>query len=511
MFPPDHQQGVRQENDLPVTAGATARNKPGGKTARDRESRHGTPKVLAAIASYGTSQDHYLKKVLAEYRKLRMPAKVVVLSNVMKPVQGAEVIAGLPSRNPYSLPFAHRKVFAERANDYDLFIYSEDDTLITEKHIEAFLKAQAKLEENEIAGFIRSEVSPEGATYITSIHHHFRWLPDSVVNRGGDLFAQYSNQHSGCFIITRKQLLKAISSGRFLIPPHSEFYGMLESAASDIYTQCGLRRLICLSQIKDFVVPHLANKYYSRMGVSIDVLRTQVGALSGIHQNGGWTGSLFEPQSSALEFRCSKDLYEKPDKDLLSAVPASSKRILSVGAGWGENEAWLTGSGHQVWAIPVDAIFGALVRERGIRTVDGPFENAVERLNDQRFDTVLLPDVLHLVANPTMWLKKLCSLLEPDGQIVASVANTGDLVTRLKDWRNGKLKAWANSGESRCLQPVNVRRLRHWCRLAGLKVVQVLPIVEGKRRAVRRWGLKALEPSLASRFILIARVRGHAT
>jgi len=461
--------------------------------------------VLVALASYGRAQDHYLQKAVSEYRKLQLATHVVVLSNEMKPVPDAEVVAGLPSRNPYSLPFAHRKVFAEKANDYDLFIYSEDDMLITGNHIEAFLAAQSKLADDEIPGFIRSEVDPENRKYITSINYHFRWLPDSVVNRGGELFAQFSNQHSGCFMVTRKQLLKAIASGRFLVPPHAEFYGMLETAASDIYTQCGLRRLIALSRIHDFIIPHLPNKYYNRMGVPIEVLETQVAALSQICGNGG-KGDLVEPQTSAPGFRWSKALYERPDELLLSALPASANTVLVVGSGWGENEAWLARRGFDVCAIPVDAVFAALVRGRGIEVVDGPFDKAMETLRGQRFDAVLLPDVLHLVPNPTAWLQKLRCLLERNGQIIASVANTGELVAGVKDWRDGKRRLFADGVERGGAQLVSPRRLRDWCRSAALSAVKIVPVVDGKRRALRRWGLKILEPAFASRFIMTARL-----
>jgi 2-polyprenyl-3-methyl-5-hydroxy-6-metoxy-1,4-benzoquinol methylase len=464
--------------------------------------RQPNPTALIAIASYGTAQDHYLKRVLAEYRELPMPVQLVVLSNVMKPVQGVEVIAGLPSPNPYSLPFAHRRVFAERANDYDLFIYTEDDTLITGKHIQAFLSAQSKLAEDEIPGFIRSEADPRGRKYITSINHHFRWLPNSVVARGGGLFAQFSNQHSGCFMVTRQQLLKAIASGRFLVPPHAEVYGMLETAASDIYTQCGLRRLICLDRIHDFIIPHLPNKYYMHLGVPIEVLDAQVAALREMRGN-NWAGELFEPQCRAPGFRWSKMLYERPDELLLTAIPESAKRVLVVGSGWGENEAWLDRCGFKVCAIPVDVVFGALVRRRGIRTVDGPLDHAVEALNGQRFDAVVLPDVLHLLPDPPAWLQKLRCLLEPDGRLIASVANTGEIVARVKDWRDGR--RFEVNGEQVTLQKVNTKRLRDWCRSTGFTGVKISPVVSGKRRALRRWGLKALEPLFASRFILTAK------
>ena len=63
--------------------------------------------LLVGIASYGTAQDHFLEQVVAQYRGLDMNCRIVVLSNIDKPVQGAEVRVGLPSRDTYSLPFVH--------------------------------------------------------------------------------------------------------------------------------------------------------------------------------------------------------------------------------------------------------------------------------------------------------------------------------------------------------------------------------------------------------------------
>src|SRR5690242_6563867 len=96
---------------------------------------------------------------------------IVVLSNIPKELPGdVEVLIGLPDpSNPWSLPFAHRALFAERRDRYDLFIYSEDDTLVRQGNIEAFLEASQMLRADEIAGFLRSEVDPAGAMFVSSV------------------------------------------------------------------------------------------------------------------------------------------------------------------------------------------------------------------------------------------------------------------------------------------------------------------------------------------------------
>lgn len=453
------------------------------------------PSILVVIASYGVSQDRFLKRLLAEYGSFRARTRVVVLSNThKKQADGATVMVGLPSPNPYSLPFAHRKVFAENLDRHDLFIYSEDDTLIAERQVDAFLKAQERLQDNEIAGFIRSETDPDGRCFITSIHHHFRWEPESIVERGGELFASLSNQHSGCFIATREHLRRAIESGGFLVPPHAERYGMLETAASDLYTQCGLRRLISLSHIEDFIVPHLPNKYYRHMGIPLEEVKMQTEALAALWRNGGWTGKLYEPCANARGFRGAKDLYERADQALLAAIPAG--RVLSVGCGSGANELELVRRGYDVTVVPIDEVFGSVLRARGLRVVCGPFPRFLYALRQERFNTIVLDNVLHLVAEPAEWLKQLGSVLASDGQLVAAVANTREVCALIGDRRSGVA--------SHFLHDISPARLTRWCRQAGLKRVAVEGKLDGSRHPARRWAAAAAPPLFASRFLLTA-------
>src|SRR5262245_29115069 len=115
-------------------------------------------RILVALASHGTSNDPYLLRLVQEYRAMSFDVDLVVLSNLKKEVApDIEVVVGLPSRNPWSLPFAHKKLFADRIEKYDIFVYSEDDILITEHNLRAFLKVSAALREGELAGFLRIE------------------------------------------------------------------------------------------------------------------------------------------------------------------------------------------------------------------------------------------------------------------------------------------------------------------------------------------------------------------
>jgi SAM-dependent methyltransferase len=465
----------------------------------------GVPSVLVAIASYGRKQDHFLEQVIAEYRKLTMPCRIVVLSDRPKPVNGAEVLAGLPGRNPYSLPFAHRKLFAENADKYDIFIYTEDDTLLTAAHLDAFLDLQRHLKEDEVVGFIRSETTPEGEQYITSINHSFRWLPETVETRGRELFAQFSNDHSGCFVVTKGQLKRALGSGGFLVDPHDEMYGMLESAASDVYRQCGLTRLLCVSRIHECIIPHLPNKYFAQMGVPITELDLHVRALTEVHARNRWRGALCEPKTRARGFRWSKNLYAMPDKTLLQAVPSGARRLLSVGAGLGRTEQVLRSRGVDVHALAIDEVFAGALRAKGIDAVAGPIDEALNAFGVEGFDVVLVADVLHLVREPVEWLRQLRDRLTPNGWLLMGVPNTGEVSCWMKDARQGHLRWRFPNYASTGVHPVSVRRLQRWCEKAGLAVVEITPLMdEARRRKLGRFGVGLLRPLLASTFLLKA-------
>jgi 2-polyprenyl-3-methyl-5-hydroxy-6-metoxy-1,4-benzoquinol methylase len=436
-----------------------------------------------------------------------MPCRIVVLSDRPKCVSGAEVSAGLPSSNPLSLPFAHRKLFAENVDKFDVFIYTEDDTLFTLANVKAFLEVQNYLAEDEIAGFLRSETSPAGRHYITSIHHHFRWLPESVQQRGSEVFAELSNHHSGCYIATRKQIKAAIASGGFLVSPHAETYGMLETAASDIHRQCGLKRLICISRIRDFVVPHLPNKYFPDMGIPVEQLELQIRALKEVHRSGGWRGSLFEPSTRLPGFRCSKNLYDKPDQTLIRRLPRCAKTVLSIGASSGELEEHLTKLGVCVKAIAVDSVFARTLRERGLDALEGPLEEAVKALRSKHFDAILMWDILHLADDPVKWLQTVRSLLGQGGRVIARVDKTVEMWSWLKDVYDGNGHSPLPTHHRTGVHAISKRRLRQWCEATNLEVLELLPVIESPNR--RRLGWLAsgpIEALLASRFVLTATV-----
>jgi hypothetical protein len=440
-------------------------------------------KILVVIANHGTKNRHFAERLLAEYRSMSFHVDVVFLSDAPKDYgPGVEVRVGAPTSNPWSLPFAHKKIFAERIENYDLFIYSEDDTLIRERSIRAYLDATAKLREDEIAGFIRYEVDPAGNRFYSSVHTIYRLEPGSIVTRGGDEFAYFTNLHSACFILTRAQLRKAIASGGFLVEPYAGRFDMLCTAATDPYTHCGFRRLLPISRLEDFELHHLPNVYLGRTGVPAALFHEQIEALRRIQADPSKQGTLFDPSAGLTLTRWDKTFYEPLRPEVLRLLPSHCRRLLSVGCGHGATETALIEKGIDVTVIPMDGAIAAPIASRGGRVLEPDFDRALAALaalsqknggspDDGRFDAILFLNVLQFLPDPAALLSRFTPYLSASGRVIASGPNFHQAGLIRKRWSNEK--GWEDLrrvGDLRAcrVQRVTPSRLRRWLRDAGL-------------------------------------------
>ena len=462
---------------------------------------------------------------------MSFPTDIVVLSNLPKFVaEGVEVVVVPRRRLPWrlrgtfdgprswrvlrqeyedwrrhlDLPFAHKQIFADRLNDYDLFVYSEDDTLLTERHLRAFLSVSAVLAEDEIPGFLRYELGPNGRVNYPEVHGHFHWKVSSVRKRGGYTLAYFTNEHAACFAVTREQLRRAIASGGFLVPPHGGKYDLLCTAATDIYTQCGFQKLICISQLDDFLIHHMPNKYVgTEFGVDDHELRRQVRRLSQIAQNGTSRWALLEAETRLMDRRYSKAYYEPVRPEVMSGIPGNARSVLSIGSGWGAIERALAARGLNVVAIPLDSVMSDAAEGKGIEMIDGDFEHAQRKLEGRQFDCVFISNVLHLVREPLRMLSASAELLTPGGTLLAVIPNT----SRLKLTRSGSRDsggAGSEMFERDGIQCTSQDLIRRWFGASGLRINSLQPVL-GPR--ARKWGRLAsglMDSWLAFEFLVTA-------
>ena len=317
-------------------------------------------RFLVAIASFGEKNLEFLKKIIHRYQSMAMDVDVVVLSNAPKNLgPTVRVIVGLPSKNPWSLPFGHKALFAENVERYDLFAYSEDDMDVTEKNIQAFLRVTPELKSREIAGYLRYEIGQSGIWSLPEVHAAFHWKPESIARRNGYTIGEFTNEHAAFYLLTQAQLREAITSGGFLRGPCVGRYDMLCTAATDPYINCGLRKVICVSALEDFLIHHVSNRYVGQLGLPLSSFKEQIKTIVDIGGKAHPASAICQTESKLLHGRWSKSYYEKTSEELLEMLPKSAKSVLSIGCGSGDTEVELKKHGIEVTAIPLDSIIGA--------------------------------------------------------------------------------------------------------------------------------------------------------
>jgi len=302
----------------------------------DSRQKTGRLRLLVVIASYGQKNLPFLKQIIQTYQNMTMEVDLIVVSESPKELgSGVKVVVGLPSGNPWSLPFAHKAIFAENVERYDLFVYTEDDIEVAEGQIQAFLRATAAMGPDEIPGYLRYETGQDETKLLTDVHGSFCWKPESARHRGEYTIAEFTNEHAGFYILTQAQLRQAIASGGFLKKPYEGRYGLPETAATDPYTCCGFRKVICISVLEDFLIRHMSNLYVNRHGVPLSRFKKQVQTLIDIGNSTHPVSTLCEVESKMLHLDWSKHYYEAPSEAFLKMVPEDAKQILSIGCGWG--------------------------------------------------------------------------------------------------------------------------------------------------------------------------------
>ncbi len=475
-------------------------------------------RMLVAIANYGTKNQGFLEILLDSLRDSTHDLHFVAMSEAPKEVApDVEVVVGYPGPTPMSLPFAHRELFATRRDDYDLFLYTEDDNLIWPHNIEAFIEASEVLPPGDLAGFLRYEEYPDGTRSYCSIHSHYRWDPASVIEAGGQRYAHFTNLHAAAYLLNRDQLGRAIATDRYVVAPHEGRYGILESAAADPYDRCGFRKMVGIDRFDDFLIRHQPNKYLGELGATPEEVAVQLDALRMVHK-GSRSDRTLSPLSSALDDSSyDRHLFDRETEALVRAVPPGARRIVSVGSGAGYLESELDRNGHQVVAVPVDAVMGEVAGASGLSVVDPDLSllGELDELSD--VDCVVVAGLAHLAPEPADLLAAAARALRPGGSLVVSVPNlwaakAKDVYYRLparkrprSTWTTFRAPDVSGGYEDTGMHDSNPVAIRRWLRAAGLNVTSVDLVATARTRSGARLGRGPLGNVLMDQIIATAR------
>lgn len=225
-------------------------------------------KTLVCIANYGESQLLYLHELLIEYDNMeRFQINVVLHTTTKVDLSRYSFAARQILCDPAigrELAVCHREVMLEAQDDYELFIYSENDTLINEQNLLAFCEATEKLPDPYVVGFIRYERNRERPDdlemYLPDAHPSGGRVLEEQLTINNARYAKLRNRHQGCFVLTRHQLKRAAQSPFFNYYNRSDPLNR-EVGATFVYIGCGLQKVIPVDRIDHLMIRHLPDKY----------------------------------------------------------------------------------------------------------------------------------------------------------------------------------------------------------------------------------------------------------
>ena len=146
----------------------------------------------------------------------------------------------------------------DHKNDFDVFLFGENDHLFKEYHIDKHLEYTSFLPKDRITGLIQYEEDETGK-YYPAYHAHYDWDYSSVEEYNGKKFAHFTNLHQATFILTKDQLHTIGAKFDF-----TQFFGPSRYSEkckvnTDIYQFGDWKKLICISDFKDNLIHHQYN------------------------------------------------------------------------------------------------------------------------------------------------------------------------------------------------------------------------------------------------------------
>lgn len=123
--------------------------------------------------------------------------------------------------------------------------------------------------------------------------------------------------------------------------------------------------------------------------------------------------------------------YANPRPEVVPLVPDRHRRVLDVGCSTGHLGAVLRDRGQEVTGVELDPDLVAEARTRLDAVVEADVEDLADRAVDlgERFDCVVLADVLEHLRDPWKVVRWVDTQLADAGSVVISVPNVGNVQT----------------------------------------------------------------------------------
>ena len=223
-------------------------------------------KILTFIPSYGTNNSDYLKLILKELNSIDThKIDIILYTTEDYDFIGSDIDVRKYNRDiKLGLTHEYKSDLLKNIDNYDLFLYLEDDILFTHENLITFENENKYLPDNYVIGLIRYE-EHNGKKYLNEMcKNSGQHSAIPVVGQtGGRYYFSIENVHQGSFILERRNIKKLMSDNKFII----NFGESLEDAASNFYkgkwpgSFNGLNKIYPSDSIDNLMIHHLPNKH----------------------------------------------------------------------------------------------------------------------------------------------------------------------------------------------------------------------------------------------------------
>jgi hypothetical protein len=168
--------------------------------------------------------------------------------------------------DPFYLTWKYRDVIKSQRDDYDIFIYIEEDMLVPKKALNYWIENNEKLIENNFnLGFVRIEFDENNEEYITDLYGEY--LTNIITLDGNSYCLNDKNPYCAFWIYNKKEFSRFVDSKYYDITSFMDSYDMRAASAigmHGIQNYCYKGTLIPIVNnklIDDCKIYHMPNNY----------------------------------------------------------------------------------------------------------------------------------------------------------------------------------------------------------------------------------------------------------
>jgi hypothetical protein len=235
-------------------------------------------KILSTLACYAGNSNPYVRLVVEELKKV---SDVVIFSPEIINIEDTKTEIRSKELG-HGLVFEPRQYILDHLDEYDYFLYNEDDIFISKESLQFAIEVNENLIQHNIqynVGFLRYELENNIPEFVdlapyNSVHLGGNGVTDIIryiTNIKNQYYFNAWNPHSGNFLLSREQVKLLHANGYFTTYPQATYCGILESGATGFNDT--VRKFTPVQDYKKLMVHHMSNKYiFNPVKVSTELL-----------------------------------------------------------------------------------------------------------------------------------------------------------------------------------------------------------------------------------------------